>query len=641
MASGLSARSGFLLQVALGPVQGFIATARRTRDLWFGSYVLSEIAKAVARHLHANGAVLVFPFTEQPERDLADWSPFLVANIVTAEKDLANIDAARELLEAAEDAARRRWAALCQEALGEIDKAGSNRRVTYAAFIDPRIWNAQLEDVVEVFLAAVAMSEGYARASSELRALMANRKNTRDFAPFGDQSARQKSSLDGAQSTVMAEGADRWVRRRLGVEDAEQLDTASMVKRVIGRERAFVPVARVAAAPWIERAHREAPGRLEALAKAMQRLEPFDFATRLDKRYDEYGWIKPFPYDSELLYAARVDAMLAAREHAQDASGTRPDFEEEEALGVALEGLRKTLHALKSRAGSGLGEPPAYYALLLADGDRMGGLINKAAERGAGAHRAVTKALSAFAQRVPEVMRDQRGACIYSGGDDVLGFVVLPHALVCSRALAKEFREALAPVARDLGVPDAEAPTLSVGLGIAHHLQPLGDVRALAAEAEMLAKGSALPTDQQRNALALRVQPRSGAPLSLRIRWNEATRLDLVQQWLGQFEAGSLAAGLPHDLCEEWRLLADAFEGDAKLEARLPDLWSGQVRRLLSRKREGGGGAALAPDIADRLWRDLCVKPDKTSPDGRWLAGQVELLRAAQWLSGHADMVRE
>ena len=37
-----------LLQIAIGPVQEFIAAARRTRDLWFGSYLLSEISKAAA-----------------------------------------------------------------------------------------------------------------------------------------------------------------------------------------------------------------------------------------------------------------------------------------------------------------------------------------------------------------------------------------------------------------------------------------------------------------------------------------------------------------------------------------------------------------------------------------------------------------
>src|SRR5688572_20315647 len=38
-----------LLLVTLGPVQEFIQQARRTRDLWFGSRLLSEVSRAAAR----------------------------------------------------------------------------------------------------------------------------------------------------------------------------------------------------------------------------------------------------------------------------------------------------------------------------------------------------------------------------------------------------------------------------------------------------------------------------------------------------------------------------------------------------------------------------------------------------------------
>ena len=40
-----------LLAIALGPVQEFIATARRTRDLYAGSRLLSEAAARAAKAL--------------------------------------------------------------------------------------------------------------------------------------------------------------------------------------------------------------------------------------------------------------------------------------------------------------------------------------------------------------------------------------------------------------------------------------------------------------------------------------------------------------------------------------------------------------------------------------------------------------
>ena len=50
-----------LISIAVGPVQEFIASARKLRDLWYGSDLLSELSKAVVRSLHEQGCELIFP----------------------------------------------------------------------------------------------------------------------------------------------------------------------------------------------------------------------------------------------------------------------------------------------------------------------------------------------------------------------------------------------------------------------------------------------------------------------------------------------------------------------------------------------------------------------------------------------------
>ncbi len=61
--------------LALGPVQDFIATAKRCRDLWFGSWLLSELSKAaaqaVALHPGSNRNALIFPHVA----DVQDLAP--------------------------------------------------------------------------------------------------------------------------------------------------------------------------------------------------------------------------------------------------------------------------------------------------------------------------------------------------------------------------------------------------------------------------------------------------------------------------------------------------------------------------------------------------------------------------------------
>lgn len=59
-----------LLLVTFGPVQDFIAQARRTRDVWYGSHLLSELERAAARALVDGGAKLIFPSLQAGDAQL-------------------------------------------------------------------------------------------------------------------------------------------------------------------------------------------------------------------------------------------------------------------------------------------------------------------------------------------------------------------------------------------------------------------------------------------------------------------------------------------------------------------------------------------------------------------------------------------
>ncbi len=61
--------SSYLLLVSLGPVQDFIASARRTRDLHFGSWFLSELSRAAAYEIVTQNKRenLIFPYPDKVE----------------------------------------------------------------------------------------------------------------------------------------------------------------------------------------------------------------------------------------------------------------------------------------------------------------------------------------------------------------------------------------------------------------------------------------------------------------------------------------------------------------------------------------------------------------------------------------------
>lgn len=54
-----------LLHFTLGPVQGFVAQARRTRDLWAGSFLMSWLAGQAMKVVIANGGTILVPDVEQ------------------------------------------------------------------------------------------------------------------------------------------------------------------------------------------------------------------------------------------------------------------------------------------------------------------------------------------------------------------------------------------------------------------------------------------------------------------------------------------------------------------------------------------------------------------------------------------------
>ncbi|HXT35212.1 MAG TPA: type III-B CRISPR-associated protein Cas10/Cmr2, partial [Chloroflexota bacterium] len=161
----------FLLAISLGPVQEFIAAARKTRDLWYGSALLADLARSAARALADGGAELIFP-------DLTaggDSAP--VAN-----KLLAIVpDAPAERAAHARRAAEARLLAARDDALTVARERG------LMPLLDRSLLDQQLDGFLEWFAAwwpyNPAGPDSYPEARRQVEALLAGRKAVRDFVP--------------------------------------------------------------------------------------------------------------------------------------------------------------------------------------------------------------------------------------------------------------------------------------------------------------------------------------------------------------------------------------------------------------------------------------------------------------------------
>jgi CRISPR-associated protein Cmr2 len=581
----------YVLIVSLGPVQGFIAAARRSRDLWSGSWLLSEISKAAARALAQRGARLVFP---APGSDLAPESGFSVGNKVQAVVSAAHEDAVRTLAAEVATAARERFRQLAAQARSRLGRDAD-------AALRDAVWRTQVDDYVEHFAAwARVDAQGYASAVDRAASALAARKATRDFtaaardaneAPFF---GLPKSSLDGARETVLHEDEHGFVtRRKLGLSGSEQLDCAGVVKRLAGNVEQFTPLTRIAAHGWIESLPAEARARL---CEAYEPLVKAELATRAtgNPRFRE------LPFDGQFLYRSRLDAAMGeVKGDAQAAAD--------------LQALRDVLKPLWKKYG----EPCPYFVILLADGDRMGALLN---EVGSEAHHVrITQALSDFAGAVAERVRAFEGHAVYAGGDDVFAFVPLHRAFECADALQADFAAALQPLARELGA--RSLPTLSVGLGIGHMLEPLGELRALASRAEKFAKGDEQPEALRRNALAIVLRTRGNSETRLRLRWEDGAALAHFREWLGAYapEVRSLPSRIAYDTRAVHARTAFATEGDTPQRG----IAQAEFNRMLGRARTESGRELDAP-VVERL---------KAREQAIGLAALADELIVARWMA--------
>jgi CRISPR-associated protein Cmr2 len=567
----------YLFSLALGPAQQFIAAARRTRDLWFSSWLLSELSKAAARGIGKDR--LIFPSVAD-DRELEPGSEFNVSNKILAKVD----DDPRRLGESVKAAVHNRLNEIRDRAFDEALKdlpAGSCN-------LDKA--KAQVDDLLEIYWAAVPLNGDYAQARRRVEALLAARKNTRNFGPTDSWRGNEwKSALDGLRESVIRR-ADTIGRR--GMKKNETLCGVGLLKRFgnSGNQRegeGFASVPHIAAWPLIQSFNE---GRKKALDEYVGFLR--------EKGINRTALYCPpsprsdiFPYDGHILFEEQLKEYF-------DETAQRTELEQ------AREKLRKLL-TIEIGAN-----PSPYYAILHGDGDRMGEAID--AQRTVEEHQKLSKALSKFAADAREIVKEHNGSMIYAGGDDVLALVPLNTVIQCSRRLANIFKEKL----NEFKNANEKSPTLSIGIGISHQMDPLEEALKLAREAEMEAKQF---DNRAKDALCIKVSKRSGTVTTVVDRWGA------LDERLKLFTTFHQDDELPDGAAYELRRLADDFR-DFPREHKA-GAYKKEAARILSRKRSKRSAEAIRNDVQQKLLARVPDDPEETSKAFSALADELIVAR--------------
>jgi len=508
-----------ILNFSIGPVQGFIARARKTRDFWAGSFLLSYLAgQAMAVILEHQGR-LILPAVAESEEKILD--PLLKAIVESRKEQKA---ARKERIELINASLPNRFRAeipdnfdpiLCVQAIEE--KWSNLAQMIWDRYLagpsalgnsTAEIWQRQVENFWEINWII-----------GEDPAVLDLRKNWRSHIPTvedGDKCTlfEDLQELSGYLRIHEAKKQDEFWKavrqqKQVGIsydlEENERLCAIALVKRLFPHVLpdlipCEVPVSYpstpyLAAVNWIGEVVREKPEVARsyyALASSLPEVkgrENPDLFQVLQKELAKHPQAREFAaLEGNCFFKAALE---------------NPNlWDKPPGTALKTEQLRKDL-VQKLAEFKSTSSP--FYAMLLMDGDWLGALLQKYADKAGD----ISSALNQFSLQVPELIKEGNGVTVFAGGDDVLALLPLENALGTAIKLRSAYLKAFA--AKNLS-----QFTISGAIVYAHYNTPLTEVYL---EAQYLL--SSVAKDKTgRDSLAITVWKGAGKVLTWAAPWD-------------------------------------------------------------------------------------------------------------------------
>jgi CRISPR-associated protein Cmr2 len=511
-------------QFTLGPVQGFVAQARRTRDIWAGSYLLSYLAGSAMVAINKLNGKIEFPDVEN--------DPLIKAIneiAVPSDKDApaarigslpnrfkATDENQKNAAKAAKTAIKEAWEKIAEKVLKKLEATAKNPTKEFVTEETRKIWNRQINIKNQWEIVWIEGDDG---------SLLDQRKNLRCH--FSEEESGEKCTLCGERQALS--GGEKDSRKAVSKwwtqvaeefkgfhflrDGRERLCAICTIKRVfplVADDAVGWPVyqnypstAYMCAIDWLKVVLEKAKAGGKNVKNA---LEEFIRAAA------DAG----VPYDEEATKIPKIDELVSDHEDWKAILNFRGDvffpdsIKNEKDFPINAfakrDDLVEKLKALTNAVGS---KPTPFYAVLLMDGDNMGKLLSSYKNEQGN----ISKALGVFTSKVENIVETQHhGKLIYAGGDDVFAFLPLDTALNCAKELKRAYMEAFKNMA-----PNVPGASISAGIVYAHMNTAL---RAVVRDTHSLLDKTA-KDNLGRDAFAVRVWKRGGSILTFGKKWEE------------------------------------------------------------------------------------------------------------------------
>ncbi len=542
----------------IGPVQGFVAQARRTRDFWAGSFLLSWLAGVAICAVKTQGGKIVFPvpnddFLKALEGKKVDKLPKQggIPNRFMADiNDCPNFSGS-----AVVEAVQQAWKAIA-DAVYKKDKQGLEQ-----SYHTKKIWERQIAQFWDM---SWVITQG--RDTSALD----KRKNFRTHVPSVEDGYKCMV-MDGFQELSGASDKHSGKKRReywttlschihsKDIDEREELCAIAYVKRrfvhvfkdvkteltVNGNSLTIhgwklphnVPsVAYMAAVPWLKSILQSSDEEMKetyryfiSVLSEMSYMTKADIANQTERRNhvkfvqekidDNISLAEDISLDGNVYYLNYWNNLNNFVGDKQNYDGQIDKYRPK--VKTALSKLYKSMNDF---------EPSPYYAILLMDGDSLGKQMSHEKRQ-----PVISQALDDFTQQAEKIVHENDGFLIYAGGDDVLALLSLDDAMKTANQLREAYVKCFenAPNKVKAEKPECDVEnvysTLSGAINYCHINTPLTQVLK---DSHQLLDDIA-KDGTGRNALAVRVHKPSGQAVQWSLPWDkvmDASQIDKINK---------------------------------------------------------------------------------------------------------------
>lgn len=637
-------------QFTLSPVQGFVSQARRTRDFWAGSFILSWLSSTAIASIQKQGGEIQFPVPD------AGYLRHLYGNATAHDAYPQQGSIPNRFMavtaqvpgdfhpEWVTESVQAAWLALA-------DTVWRNDLADVAGGATRAIWRRQVGHFWEI---SWVMAEEGSAAN-----LLDRRKNWRNTVSPSEPGHKCMmmdgwQELSGIEHTRLADVRQFWDRLvRSGkpgmatdLGEGEQLCAMAFIKRRFARYFADVQVTLpdnlgqifgwpvpsavpsvsfVAAAPWLTQVLEQAP--IEALRDWNQAASAIASYSELAHVQGEDAFEIDIRCVSEAAEKRKPEGLLRCWA-GLDGQLYFPTALENPRLFPDQKATRQVLCQLgKLRDAARVQDLPSpYYAILLMDGDQLGKHMGDKAKQ-----TPISTALNQFTHGAGDIVRQHNGFLIYAGGDDVLALLPMDDALEAAAALQASYKKAFAdhsPAGKPID------STLSGAIEFVHIRTPL--TRVLRDSHQLLDDVAKEHTG--RNAIAVRVWKPSGLALQWAMPWEKAldeqgqVRISRVARSFAQQHPGAEGQQFSNKFFFRMQEVLERFGTGAGQQEVLEKLILAEY--LHSYDQPGKRAAPGSPEMAD-LQQHLHSLLEQCRCWQRPAAGEPAKLNATQPL--HAD----